>query len=89
MVRGAAHLRRAVARDGLPRGVLPAQQRRRVRAGWVLQFHSPERTLARARQGTGARHEEVAQAAGTGREEREQIAESGADEEEVCLVSAR
>lgn len=83
LVRGAAHLLRAVARDGFPRGVLPAEQRRGLHAGRLLQLHTPQEPQRRARPRAGAQHEEVAEDEGQGREERESESEPGTDEEEI------
>lgn len=54
LVRRPPHLLRAIPRDRLPRSLLPTQQRRRLRARRLLQFHSSERTVAGAGAGTGA-----------------------------------
>ena len=83
MVCRAAHLLRAVARDGFPGSVLSAEQWGGVRAGRVLQFHPPQGAEPGAGAGAGAGDEEVAETEGPRREEHEQESEPGAVEEAV------
>ena len=66
LVRRAPHLLRTQPRDRFPRGLLPAQQRRRVREGWVLQFHPSQGAEWRVGEGVGVGHEEVVEGTGEG-----------------------
>jgi len=66
LVRRAPHLLRALPRHRLPRSVLPAQQRRRVRAGRLLQFHTSEGAECGVGSGVGTRDEEVVEGEGEG-----------------------
>lgn len=64
LVRRAPHLLRAEPRDGLPRGVLPPQFRRGVRACWVLQFHPSQESEPGVGERARYEYEEVVEGEG-------------------------
>ena len=83
LVRRPPHLLRTLARHRLPRSLLPAQQRRGLRPGRLLQLHSPQGAERGAGPGARVGDQEVVEAEGEGRAERDEESEPGADEEAV------
>ena len=83
LVRRPPHLLRTQPRHRLPGSLLPAQQRRRLREGRVLQLHTSEGAERGVGSGVGVGDEEVVEGEGEGREEHVEESESGTDEEEV------
>lgn len=66
LVRRPPHLLRAQPRDGFPGSLLSLEQRRGLRAGRVLQFHSSQSALRGAGTGVGVGDEEVVEGQGQG-----------------------
>ena len=69
--------------------MLPAEQRRGLRARGVLQLHPSQGTEPGAGSRVGAGDEEMVKSEGKGSAERESHAESGTDEEEVLILAGR
>ena len=86
MVRRSAHLLRIEPRDGLPRSMLPVEQRRGLRQAGVLQLHSPETAERGAREGAGALDEEVVEGSRQGRAKSNEERDARAEQETGLIV---